>query len=524
MRPNQALSRSLPRRLTARPGILTTLLTIGLSGLCLLPARSNAQGGPPRQPPTGKPPVGKPPVGKPPVAPAAAGPTLAIPYARIQGEVYDSVAMAPLAQATVQFVDAQNPSSVRSVRTDSLGSFVLDSVRIGSYLVGMIHPQLDRLGLDSRVVQVNVPEAGDQTLPLAVPGPATILATVCRNAGADMAEGAWVGLVRTANGAPLGGAARVRAQFRETVISGSGLQRRFPTRFADASSTGAFAVCGLPADAQITSRAYAGKDSSGVVEYKVPVHGLLVRDIIISNPQRVATTGAAGRTLTQLKGSGRVRGTVRDSLGRPLIGARVSLPGAVGQTESNANGQFALDSLPGGSWMIEARAVGFEPLRVPVDILDDAEANAVINMASLTPTVDTVRVQADRWAQQMAGFEERKKIGGGYYMDDAFLQRRNAQYTADIFRATPGVQVQPGNLGSDRVMMRGNAGTGTCVPAVFLNGVLTPAPGGVLDNLVNPTDIRAVEVYPRTGSVPIQFQDRNGCGSIVIWTGARRPR
>ncbi|MBL0940626.1 MAG: TonB-dependent receptor [Gemmatimonadaceae bacterium] len=470
-----------------------------------------------------QPPVSKPPAAPPTATPAPATPTLAIPLARVRGDVYDSVALAPLAQATIQFVDAQDPSKVRSVRTDSLGSFVIDSVRVGMYFVGMIHPQLDRLGLDTRIVQVNVANSGDVTLPLGVPSPATILATACGNAGSGMAEGAWVGLVRTARGTPLEATARVRAQFRETVLAGNGLQRRFPTRFADASAAGAFAVCGLPPEAQITSRAYAGKDSSGVVEFKIPSHGLLVRDIYIANPERVAAEGAAGRNITQLRGSGRVRGVVRDSLGRPLSGARVSLPGAAGTAASNANGQFSLDSLPGGSWMIEARAVGFEPMRVPVDIIDDIEASAEVAMASLTPTVDTVKVRADRWAQQMAGFEERRKMGGGYYMDDAALARRNAQYTADIFRATPGVQVQPGNLGSDRVMMRGNAGTGTCVPSVFLNGLLTPAPNGVLDNLVNPGDIRAVEIYPRTGSVPIQFQDRNGCGSIVVWTGAKRP-
>jgi hypothetical protein len=45
----------------------------------------------------------------------------------------------------------------------------------------------------------------------------------------------------------------------------------------------------------------------------------------------------------------------------------------------------------------------------------------------------------------------------------------------------------------------------------------------VIDNLVQPQDIRGVEVYSRIGSTPIEYQSRSGCGSIVIWTGARRP-
>ena len=44
---------------------------------------------------------------------------------------------------------------------------------------------------------------------------------------------------------------------------------------------------------------------------------------------------------------------------------------------------------------------------------------------------------------------------------------------------------------------------------------------GDLDNIINPKDVRAIELYARTASIPLQFQTRNGCGSAVIWTGAR---
>jgi hypothetical protein len=46
---------------------------------------------------------------------------------------------------------------------------------------------------------------------------------------------------------------------------------------------------------------------------------------------------------------------------------------------------------------------------------------------------------------------------------------------------------------------------------------------GNLDTVMQPNDVRAVEIYPRGASVPMQFQVQNGCGSIVIWSGARRP-
>ena len=104
----------------------------------------------------------------------------------------------------------------------------------------------------------------------------------------------------------------------------------------------------------------------------------------------------------------------------------------------------------------------------------------------------------------------------------AAVTQRQALNMADLFRSTPGMTIMPGSSAGDRVLMRGSGGSGSCVPAVFLNGLAVPTTDGILDTFVNPRDVRAVEIYSRVASVPVQFQARNGCGSIVLWTGARR--
>ena len=198
------------------------------------------------------------------------------------------------------------------------------------------------------------------------------------------------------------------------------------------------------------------------------------------------------------------------------------MPGNGAEGATTGGGQFTLADLPGGSWMLEARAVGFQPQRVVVDILDSAEVEASVSLAAMAPVVDTVKVRADRWSQQQAAFEQRRKMGFGYFLDENAIERRNARYTSDLLRSTPGVSIAPGMNGRDQILMRGTGGSGQCIPTLFIDGMKTPVANGVIDDVVRPVDVRAVEVYTGTGSVPLEFQGNSGCGSIVIWTGARR--
>ena len=165
----------------------------------------------------------------------------------------------------------------------------------------------------------------------------------------------------------------------------------------------------------------------------------------------------------------------------------------------------------------------FQPRRVAVDVVDNTIAMTEISLDAVAPTVDTVKVQADKWSGQMAAFEQRRKLGFGHFYDESYLEQRNARTIADVLRSTPGVTINPSQNSRDQVTMRGASGTGKCIPALFVNGVNTPVTNGIIDDVVNQTEVRAMEVYTGTGSTPIEFQTRNGCGSIVIWTGARRP-
>ncbi|HEY0930056.1 MAG TPA: carboxypeptidase regulatory-like domain-containing protein [Gemmatimonas sp.] len=500
--------------------ILTRLLPcVAAASLLFVPAASvDAQVKKPAIPPKTTPVV--------PPKPVVADPAAAIPagqpiLAHVSGMVFDSLAYAPLPGATVQFVSAKDPLKVRSTQADSMGRYAIDSLPVGIYLVGLVHTQIDRLGLDGMATPVNVAAGGEVDLPLGLPSPDAFRATKCTDQAPGAPTGVFVGMVRSARGQSLAGPARVRVQYTETTVNSGALERRRPLRTVEASSTGAFTLCGLPPDAVLTTRAYAGSDSSGVVELRVPTSGILIRDMYIGSAERVVTRSESGSS-TVLRGDGRLRGIVRDTAGRPLIGARVSMPGNGAEGAATGGGQFQLDSLPGGTWMLEARAVGFQPRRVAVDVVGNDISMTEISLDAVAPTVDTVRVRADKWSSQMAGFEQRRKFGFGHFFDESFLEKRNARTIADVLRQAPGVSINPGMNGRDQVTMRGVNGAGKCVPAVFLDGVNTQVTDGIIDNVVNQPDVRAIEVYTGIGGTPIEFQTRNGCGSVVLWTGGRR--
>ncbi len=427
--------------------------------------------------------------------------------ARIVGTVFDSASTQWLDGATVQLVDAANPSKVRTAIAASNGRFVIDSVEVGTYLIGYFHHRLDQLGIEAPLFRVNITTADEVEVPMAIPSAETIIAKRCGPGDAESPMGLYMGFVRNAATNQQVPAARVRAQYSEVTVGPRGVERRSPSRFGSSGDDGLFTLCGVPRNAPVTARAYAGGDSTGFIELRIPRNGLLVRDLLIGSTN---------------KGTGVLRGAVKSVSGQSIASARVVLWGASGNGTNTTNGQYTLDGLPTGTQMVEARAIGYQPRRVVVDVPATEGAIADITLDVLVATVDTVRVRGDRVSVQMAEFEKRRRTGFGAFIDENQLNARSPIFMADIFRTVPGVSIVSGQSPQGRVMMRANGGT--CAPAVFLNGMNVQVPDGNLDAIMNSQEVMAVEVYSRTSNVPAQFDSRNGCGSIVVWTGARKSR
>lgn len=139
------------------------------------------------------------------------------------------------------------------------------------------------------------------------------------------------------------------------------------------------------------------------------------------------------------------------------------------------------------------------------------------------------------------GFAQRRQLAehtpsGAVYLTPADLRRRRVNRTSQLIAGQRGIRTI---YVADVLVPYGR--DGRCIMSVWLDGMemrdLFPAhgtSGSLLRNrapqaaetatrpgvdLINVSDIAAVEIYPSFSGTPPQFQDAtSGCGAIVLWT------
>jgi hypothetical protein len=209
---------------------------------------------------------------------------------------------------------------------------------------------------------------------------------------------------------------------------------------------------------------------------------------------------------------GRVRGTVQDSVGRPVPSARVLDADERELARTTEAGTFMLEALPAGNQRLEVRAVGFAPQRFAFDVRPDETVLLDVELYGLAPVMATVTATARR---TIAGFHERRGQGRGQYLDAEEIAKRRPLQVADAVWRLQGVIVTPRTSFSSRVFVR--SGRRQCEPAVYIDGVELPSKTADLDAFVDVDDIAALEVYSTAAEVPLEFPGDPLCGAILIW-------
>jgi hypothetical protein len=436
------------------------------------------------------------------------------PAARLRGVVFDSVARAPLANASVRVFRADSASVGIDARTDATGTFEVSALRTGTWLLSFLHPRLDSLRLEPPVARVDVVEAGEIDVTLAVPSAVTLARALCGTARDD-STAVVVGDVRDAAARRPIVAATVRATWPEWVFAKKRMEREVVTRVARTDSAGQFVLCDVPQGITVTALAYAGSDTTGVIELVVPVTEYTVADFVIDRGASLVSRD--GVSAPWRRGEGMIRGRVVTAGGQPLgnVMARVLGSGTVVRTDSS--GVFRISDAASGTQTVEVRAVGYDPIRQRVQLSPTIPTAMGFTLEKSRVLLDTVRVIAGRkLPADVEAIERRWRRGLGTILDGRTVRERTSTNLTSALWSVPGVRLGMRSGYGNTVYFRGVGGE--CIPVIYLDGFRFVANGLSLDEIVAPDEVAAMEVYVRPMQRPAEFTDLADCGVLVVWT------
>ncbi|MCU0617693.1 MAG: carboxypeptidase-like regulatory domain-containing protein [Gemmatimonadaceae bacterium] len=419
-------------------------------------------------------------------APVDERPSIGAAPDTVRGIVFDSLGGAPLTEA---FIFAE-PAGV-SVPTDSLGRFLVVSDKRVERLT-VYHDALDDIGLGAIVLARPTDAARWTDVTIATPSLTTIWRTVCQaDVPEDENRGVLVGSVRLADDRTRVSGAGITAQW-EAILPRTRL-RQAEQRSTRSDSTGAYALCGVPAVGELVMAGASVEYESGAVQVALADRPLRRIDLVLAP--------ANSRVDRWPTITGRVVGPDQ----QPVANARVAVDGVDSVVIADADGRFSMVRVPLGSRMIGAQADGFAAVAQQVNVLEANTPEVIITLER---------------ALSIAGLE------GIAVTERRTIRRERMMREAGSLRAAleqvPGLVVQniPGSDDATRFALYGrgrNLSIGTCSVQLLVDGL--PA---TLDELhaISVTQFAAVEVYRNVSFAPERFGQfaENDCALVAFWT------
>jgi len=400
-------------------------------------------------------------------------------------------------------------------RTDAAGAFEVAALRTGTWLLSFLHPRLDSLRLEPPLARVDVVEAGDIDVTLAVPSGASLARALCGATPGD-SSAVVVGDVRDALARRVLAGATVRVSWPEWVFAKEQMEREVVTRVARTDSTGQFVLCNVPQGTTVTALAYAEADTTGIIELAVPQADYVVADFVLDRSAVLARSDSGGGTWR--RGTGAVRGRVTTADGKPFVSAVARVLGSGMAVRSDSGGVFRITDAAAGTQTVEVRALGYDPIRQQVQLVPGEPFTASFTLAKSRVTLDTVRVVAGRkLPPDIEAIERRWRRGLGTILDGRTVRERTATNLTSALWSIPGVRLGTRFGYGNTIYLRGNGGQ-ECIPPIYLDGFRFIADGLSLDEIVPPSDVAALEVYPRPMQRPAEFTDLGDCGVLAVWT------
>jgi hypothetical protein len=441
------------------------------------------------------------------------GTALAPGTGSVMGVVLDSLHSSMLADAGVTVIGAPGRHAV----TTDAGMFRIDSIPPGKYILELTHPVIDSLGM--RVVSdtIAVTDGQVQTVEFAIPSVNTITASVCTPAKLRFGPGVILGRVIDAGTQKPAVGAEVSVAWKETIVNSVvGVRSMQRVRKATVEADGMYRICGVPANLTGTLQAIQGEAQTAEVPIAVADQHLSMRMLFLPPAAVAAGDSTQPDSVRSSIPRGVIVGRVTNAGGVPVDGARVSVQGNASSVSTGADGKFTLTGVMPGTQSVLVRRVGYSPVETPLDVVTAETNQLTVRLGTYSPMLSSVDVTAKADPLESTGFERRRKMGFGRYMDLDAINASHPTYTSDILRHILGLVVTGSGVSTNVTTTRGNG----CVRfMVDNNNVSVDGGGQSIDQVVGAQELAAVEFYNPV-DVPMELSAGNngGCALVVIWT------
>jgi hypothetical protein len=213
-----------------------------------------------------------------------------------------------------------------------------------------------------------------------------------------------------------------------------------------------------------------------------------------------------------------VRGVVKDETGTAVADVEITALDTNRAVRTDSAGEFTLTGVPGGRARLSIRRLAFEPLQLAFDLAAGDTADVEITLSVVAQKLNAVMVLADAARRSMLeGFNSRRKLGVGYFITRADIEKRHPSNLTDLMRTVPGARVVPTRLGSYALRFS-RVGRTDCPPQVFIDGVQVY--NFDLDDMP-PGDVEAMELYAGAAGIPPEYNRMRStviCGAVIIWS------
>ncbi len=422
--------------------------------------------------------------------------------------------------------------------TDSHGHFGIPGLLLGQYTLEVRTPSLDSI---SAFHQIGVAFT-DSAAPirLRIPNAAQLMSLVCGDKMRE-APGVVFGSVSSAFDSTSSRNVRVTAAWTQTFmpvggqsVAEVGSRRQSLDTRTDAH--GNFRLCGVPVDKPITLTVGDGSVSSALV--RIPANGRFAH-------ASLALEHASPGNLSVFVG------IVRDSAGRPVVAANISLPVLAKNTVTDADGAFRIEGVPAGMQRVLVRRLGFRAIDTSLAFSPDRTIQRQFELARAV-TLDSVIVTESAVDKRLESFDNNRRLGLGHFLTYEELIKMENVSTGSVLSALPGAEVHssgphawirssrsPVRLGASTLLDQTDMAKGAPAEACYANVYVDhqavfrnlkmgspPRMEPLFDvNSIPVSEIEGIEFYASPAETPLEYSGlESPCGVLVIHTRRYHPK